>query len=386
ADEFDSLDDPVQEIFSLNYDDLSKELDAIKGKKGAIPTEEYSKGLVIKFQRYFTNFSEAIKWATSVLEDSVVTSTDGSQIFPTPDISIPVGLVQVAVYKNEHSINRSYKKDVLIRGLSPLELEILGSDANLFEFSESVVSAARFDLEISTLIEEMESISQMEPKEKNAYFISDGSLILSFVQRLDKSIAIQHINTLMAGLDKSASLKYPLIGYVDTSVAKDVIFMINKLRGPGPMNIKYLSDSKILEYYISRYSLKRNLFPGDRTCTFICDRDDPVYNKFYASKDKKIAFFYIKLNSERMARVEFPAWCVGEEGLIEKIANMILAQALIGAGYPYVIDQCHHKCIITNEDKEKFYRLLQYFANENGIPFRIRNKARSKRRRYYTPF
>jgi hypothetical protein len=185
--------------------------------------------------------------------------------------------------------------------------------------------------------------------------------------------------------------KYPIVGYVDSSAAKDVVNMLFYLNNPAsasnqPDNktessespVKIISDARILENYISKNILKDKMQWGDRTCAFICDRNDLIYKQYPEQVKSRIAFFYIKLSSVSLSRVEFPEWCLEFPGMVENIAHIMRIESIIGSGYPYTIDQCHHRCVINGEDRMKFLRLFQDFGQKNGLKIKIKNKSRSK--------
>src|SRR5258708_2620044 len=72
---------------------------------GALPTKEFDlaqQGL-IRFPRQFENHQQARDWALATLLDRTTFATDGSQIMPTKDFSVPVAVVQVGWFENHHS-------------------------------------------------------------------------------------------------------------------------------------------------------------------------------------------------------------------------------------------------------------------------------------------
>jgi hypothetical protein len=379
--EFELLKNAIPGVFSQDFAALDAQLAAMGVETGARPTAEYLPGLLKPFPRTFSSLKECVDYARQVLLDVSFTCTDGSQRYPSPDYSIPVAVVQIVHYRNDHSVDKLYEKKTHVEILPPDKLEFSFPGSTRVEFSNEPVNARRAEFELEVLCQEMIKVGKRPSRPKSAVFMTDGSLIASFTQELAPNMQKIYITAVYKALDTSEMVGYPFLGFVDSSAAKDVVRMISILNGKGMPAIKYIPDAAILEYYFTRVQGKV-LKPGDRTSAFICDRADDVYKRFYKASGRQIAFFYIKLSSEHMARVEFPAWCVDRPGLVDQIATVVLAESLAGSGYPHSVDQAHNACVIQNEDREKFYRLFQHFAQQNRLSFRIKNKARSKRRRY----
>ncbi len=380
SDEFLILQKHTPKIFALTYDEIIKQISQKSNPCGAIPSKEYEKNLYIPFPINFSNLPEMIDWAKKILLQKTVVATDGSQIYSSQEYSIPVALIHVARCRNDHSIEKKYSKDTIIKILSPEELLLEESGGKKKTFSKEPVDCERFKMECDLLTQEMEIIKNEIPKIEKAYFIMDGSLILSFIDRSNPKIQEGHLKSLKNAITKSRKSKYPLIGYVDSSRAKDVVNMVASLSPIDLKSINYISDSNVLEKYFSK-NRNINMKFGDRTCSFICDRNEPVYKKYPSEIEQKIAFFYIKLNSEQLVRVEFPDYILNKEEQIDELANILIAESIIGQGYPHIIDQVHHAAIIQNKERSKFYRLFQKFCIDEKLQFRILNKTRSKQRR-----
>lgn len=380
SDEFLILQKHTPKVFSLTYNEIIKQISQKSNPCGAIPSKEYKNGLYIPYPNVFSNLSKMIDWAKKILLQKTVVATDGSQIYSSQEYSIPVALIHVARCRNDHSIEKKYSKDSIIKILSPEELLLEDSGRKRKTFSQEPVDCERFKMECDLLTQEMEIIKNEIPKIVKAYFIMDGSLILSFIDRSNPKIQEGHLHSLKEIITKSRKTKYPLIGYVDSSRAKDVVNMVASLSPITLKSINYISDSTVLEKYIKEI-LGNNMKFGDRTCSFICDRNEPIYKKYPSEIEQRIAFFYIKLNSEQLARVEFPDYFLNKEEIIDEIANIVIAESIIGQGYPHIIDQVHHAAVIHAKERSKFYRLFQKFCTDEKLQFRILNKARSKQRR-----
>lgn len=417
-DEIESLRTVQRNVLNLDYNDIAKIINDLKDHDennndqppfiGAIPTQEYvDEGLILDFDPPFTLKKDSLKnmvnWAADFIKNKVTVASDGSQIYSSTDINIPVGVIQVVTYENAHKpIDNHAVINQETKVLAPNDLLFQRQGTNQFIINQTPVDTARFCLEMSMLEEKMDDLKNRQKSHDDCYLMYDGSLIFSFMRNFDEQFKKAHYETLKEALDKSKSTMYPVLGYVDSSRAKDVVHMVKALAGLdyGSEQI-FVTDAYYLENVAARDpKIKHTWKWGDRTCTFICDRNDPIYrdySKYTRCKignniipdpkdpDKighRIAFFYIKLNNSQLARVEFPEWCLMKNktnrNIVEEIANIIRAESVLGSGYPYIIDQCHHRTVIRGEDRLKFLRFFQKFGAVNNVKVRIRNKARSK--------
>jgi hypothetical protein len=116
---------------------------------------------------------------------------------------------------------------------------------------------------------------------------------------------------------------------------------------------------------------------GDRSQVFVCARNDGVLNKYY----ERVCFVYLKTTAHNSpARVEFPRW-VFEAGEHEHVLDLVRAECVVGTGYPYAVETVDAVAVLTMQDRERFYRLFQKFAEQEGLHPRFSRKAVSKRRR-----
>jgi hypothetical protein len=116
---------------------------------------------------------------------------------------------------------------------------------------------------------------------------------------------------------------------------------------------------------------------GDRSQAYICARDDKVSERYY----EDVIFVYLKTSSDHPpARLDFPRW-IYEEGLHESVIDIVRAECLVGNGYPYPAETADAVAVLGIEDRERFYKLFQEFAQKNNMPLRFSKKAISKRMR-----
>ncbi|MCB0197376.1 MAG: DNA double-strand break repair nuclease NurA, partial [Anaerolineae bacterium] len=360
-----ALDKAMAQIETLSRSEIEAKLPA--SKAGARPTAEFDThpNLIVPFAHYWENHRQAREWATDILRDVTTIAADGSQITPSKDLSVPVGVVQVGWFENTHSVNATYVKDIQVEILTPAEL--VGTELeedNSSTFPDWRINMRRFTLEIKRLITFMEANASTHPKPL-AFF--DGSFIISFAQHMQSHRQKQYSDMVIQLLKTSKETGVPVVGYIDTSYATDMVEMMKHVTELSL--IGRVSDGAMLR--------RRNMKWGDRSSIFICDRSDKLEARFY----KDACFTYLKTTAANPpARLDFPRW-VYESGEHERMIDLVRAECIVGVGYPYALETADAVAVLTMQDRERFYRLFQRFAEGETLELRFSRKSVSKRGR-----
>lgn len=337
-------------------------------RPGALPTTERIAGqpIVRPFCQRFTHHQEARAWALRVLHGVTTLAVDGSQITPTHDFSIPVGAIQVGWFENPHDEGKDYVKDILFEVLPPDEL---AGEIEEGGYPDLKVNLRRFQLECEVLVRHMRRLAGLDPAPV-CFF--DGSLILSFAAQMRPDLQRAYLLAVHSLLDASEATRIPLVGYVDTSYATDLVTMLSHLiQDTKPA---HLTDSLLL---------RRRMAWGERTEAFVCARDDHLFEQANQELDyyHRVHFVYLKTTAENApVRLDLPAWLL-EEGELERVLDIVRAECVVGVGYPYATETADALAVITAADRERFYRTFQEFATALGIKLRYSRKAYSKRTR-----
>jgi hypothetical protein len=366
ADVLEIYEQALVEMSHLSREELETRLAGIPWP-GARPTAEHDlhPGVVVPFGSGWTNHEQARGWALDVLAGVTTAAVDGSQITPTKDVSMPVGAVQIGWFVNPHTDDVRYVKDVTFDVLPPDELA--GEEEEGFGFPDWRINLRRFAGECHKLIELMAAHRDAEVRPV-CFF--DGSLVVSFVQPLRPERQREYVRAVMDLLAASERYRVPLVGYVDTSYANDLLVMLNRLAGKHGR--PPVGDGAVL---------RSRMGWGDRTTAWICAREDDVLplggEKYY----DRVCFLYLKTTADRPpARLDLPRWVV-EGGELERVMDVVRAECVVGNGYPYALETADAVAVITRQDRERFYRVFQEFAEREGLPLRFARKAVSKRGR-----
>ena len=339
---------------------------------GALPTREHgAPGGRIRFRHRFENHTEARKWALDVLRGVPTLAVDGSQILPTKDYSIPIGLAQAGWFLNPHDPDLPYEKGVKALLLTPDELRH-GAGGEDF-VSASQVNLRRFELEVDQTIRLVKTHS-------NLVVFFDGSLILSFAEMFALDLRKAYIAAILRLLAASETYRTPVVGYLDTSYARDLCGLLAAIHRFD--SAVAVSDAALV---------RRTLEWGDRTPVYRCARSgildeyriqDADFTGPRCDYSDQITFTYLEAASDRSpARLEIPRW-VFEAGDHERVIDVVRAEIIAGAsGYPYAIEAADATAVLTMADRDRFYGLLQQFAERKGGRLSYAAKARSKRTR-----
>ncbi len=333
------------ELKKLNVIDISmnERLNDYSGAKLLEPGK-----LIHPFPFNWKNRHDAIEWVDSVLSGVAVGAVDGSQIYSDKNYEIPLAVIQTSQILNRHTNDSDYKENTEAEIITPDEFE----DASVYSFGSEYVDARRFALEC-------DSIVQLMKEHDKPCVMLDGALILSHINVLNRNIRDVYVRAVNKLLEASEKTRAPVIGFIDTTMPRDITLMMHFLFG--------LKKGKLSDTYLFSH-----LLWGERTAAFLCDRDDrrgdearSVLDNYGKFRDQ-IAFFYMRVSNGLPARVEFPAWMY-KEGMVDKIADIIRAECVIRGNYPDILMRAHEAAVIKMNEHDLFYGMLDNFCKAHGI-------------------
>lgn len=338
---------------------------------GALPTPELDQAdrLRLAFGTSWQTHQEARDWAVRVLAGHPVLAVDGSQIMPSKDFSIPVGAVQVGWYINFHAAGGRYIKDVEFEVLGPQELmesEDSGDSGDRAQPNWKV-SQVRFVQECERLCSLMAEFATRPAPERPLCFF-DGSFIISFAGQMRPERAAPYIEAVRGLLACSEAYRVPLVAFVDRSYSRDFVALLDLLVQGAPS--LSLSDAALFDGLLPAW--------GDRCPFFYCARSDALSHEGRADFYPEVAFTYMRLTRDRApARLEVPRWMV-EGGQAASALDLVRAECVVGAGYPYAVETADALAVISQADRERFYGLFEQFVQRSGLQFVQARKAASK--------
>ncbi|MGB7413649.1 MAG: DNA double-strand break repair nuclease NurA [Thermosynechococcaceae cyanobacterium] len=352
---------------STKTDDEITELLSDYDHPGARPLEALgtSKNWQIPSGLQWVNREHSLEWVRERLTGVTTFAVDGSQVFPSKEVSPPVALVQVGWFQNAHSSTGSYQKDIRLTVMTPTELQIQRNGRPL----DRQVSMRRFQMEVERIIEFMES----HPSCDDCLVFFDGSLVVTFAEAFDLECKAFYAEQMVNLLRASEQYRVPVVGYIDTSQACDVLQMLQCLEVLPETTL--LNDAQLLGVGMNW---------GDRTPIFSCARPGDAWGQGilgqYEEQRDAIAFLYMKANGNMPVRLEFPRWIV-DDGKFANILDYIRGEIIIGGGYPYVIETADQVAVLQADDRRLFYQLLQDWSEKAALKMRFSRKMVSKQLR-----
>jgi len=307
----------------------------------------------------WSNREESAQWVQNVLANVTTFAVDGSQLSPGKDLSLPIALIQIGWFENPHNKDRNYQKDVRLDLMTPKDL-----GPNPAQPVERRVNIRRFQMEVQRLVEYIEACQ--EPHRSLVFF--DGALVITFAEAFDQDSQTAYLKAMVSLLEASQRCRVPLIGYVDTSYARDLTTLLHhtyKLEATEGIH-----DAQLLAKHMSW---------GDRTALFRCDRGG-ILDQYRHHQDQ-IAFTYMKTTRDGYpVRLEMPLW-MWETGNLTQYLNWVRGEVIVGGGYPYSIETADQTAVLQGADKYIFFRILQDWADKEDINLRLSRKMVSKQRR-----
>ncbi|MDX2272641.1 MAG: DNA double-strand break repair nuclease NurA [Cyanobacteriota bacterium] len=338
---------------------------------GSLPTEEWDHyaSWQIPFAHDFHNHEESLLWVNQTIQNISTFAVDGSQIYPSKDISLPIALIQIGWFENRHTPEGLYEKDIRVDVLSPSDL---GAN-NSGDPKERIVNMRRFEMEIQRIIEYMEHMGSHQQHRSCLAFL-DGSLIASFAEAFEPSQQDRYIQSLLNLLRASETYRVPLVAYIDTTYTRDLITFLQYVFDLP--EAPQLHDAQLLETYLEW---------GDRSPCWVCARGGLQSGQtgilhHYQEMRERVGFVYLKTNDNYPVRLEIPIW-IQEMGWLDWLVDIVRCEVIIGRGYPYAIETADQTAVLRNEDRHIFLKVLQDWSQRENLHLKLSRKTVSKMQR-----
>jgi hypothetical protein len=332
---------------------------------GALPTTEIdTEGLVLPFQSSWTSAQESRSWALETLRGVPVAAVDGSQIVTSKELRMPVSLLQVAWFINYHDPLRRYVKDVA----NEIVTESAGSEVSEYAIGNSIVNSRRFCLEMERAVTLVATL----PSEPVPLVLIDGTFILSFLRPMQPEDRAPYLDALFNLLDASRQHRVPVAGYVDLSFATDLTSLLRLAFDLAPAT--GIFDAALLSGQMESFERTAALEPLRHDVMHLYRRPERDYTR-------DLVFVYLQTGPDRLpSRVDLPRWVL-DEGLLDRVLDVLRAEIIVGAGYPYALETADAAAVLTTEDRMTFARQFHEFAEDAEIAGALSSKSRSKFRR-----
>ncbi len=257
--------------------DLAVALEGSHANSGAHPLAIYDAWVesaeALPIERFgvpFAHHEEARAWAERAISGVTTIAVDGSQVLPWREASFPVALAQAGIFVNPHDATRPYEKDVQVQILGPADLtapEDLVEDEKVQDsFLNELVHLRRFQMETHALAEWMRAWHP-GAGEPTPLALLDGSLIVSFAQSMPQALRDAYIQAATDLLHASEETRVPLLAYIDTSFARDLVTMLRAaMPDRGLPSARSLHDALLWGDDLAWATPPRRSWCGGKTC------------------------------------------------------------------------------------------------------------------------
>ncbi len=254
-------------------------------------------------------------------------------------------------------------------------------DRRRLHIDELYVSMERNLLELETL---SRLAQEHAARALTTVVLLDGSLIPWSVEKLTDRYRQHFLDKIQAELRQLQKMRVPLIGYLSSSRATDVINMLRVFICPYEISKCSEHCQNLTEEEFPCSSIwplaDRQLFLGklrkqERSAIFL---SDAAVTKNW-SDDQRICFSYMHVGAE-VARLEFPRWLVSNPDLLEEAFAAVFSQVQKGMGYPIVLSEAHHLAVIKGTERERFFQLLAARMIDLGLK-KIHTSPKEARKR-----
>jgi len=210
-------------------------------------------------------------------------------------------------------------------------------------------------------LREIEELAQIAAQEHPDMALLDGSIFpLALALRRDAD-GIRWRAAYQRFLDMFGELEIPIVAYISKPESRMVVTALRHLAAPGsPLSM--LDDATLFWHLLA---------PGERSPVFraqsipgLSAQDTPW---------AQIGFCYLATRYE-IAKLEFPLW-VADAGHLDHVQRVLLRQCELGNGYPNVLTLAHQQAVLTAQDREAYFYLLE----QVGMLTPLSEKARGKR-------
>ena len=347
---------------------------------GALPTAEFdtADSPIVAFEQSagWENHEAVNAYAKSVLEGVTTVAADGSELGPTEEFTVPLGLVQVAWVANHHAPDGDYEDGVRTELLGPETVTKAGDADGLRYPDPRRPGHERYRVEGETVVSAIERFADRDPP---PVIIYDGPLVPTFANTYAPEIRDTHYRDTMARvLAASQSHGVPVVGYTAGSSRTNLAKMLRRADRDRLGDEPYVPDYRILEAFTDNW--------GDRSQVFVQRQDGTVdamactYQGEAYDFSTDVLFGYLATDGPEMDYLEFPGWVLREDRL-ESVLDVVRAEAGVGRGYPEILQQADANAILDAEARRRFLALVQDFAADAALPIEWNRKDLSKARR-----
>ncbi len=301
---------------------------------------------------------------------SVVIGVDGSQIAPDRHAAVLYYLLQSG------GVIFTYN------GQAPQTAHAAGLHFEEHELFDAEGLLITSQLGMRRMVAELEFLAQLTERARAAgaptpiLALTDGPLLWPYSGRSDEERQ-GIIERYLAACDRIRELGGMPVGYTERPGGRLLIELLwlTRLSSAGtPIHtgeapLQTVSDQELMAHFLQ---------PGERSVWFT---RDSAMNERHTRAGHGIWFCYINVGAVGypvIARLETPEWAAQRELWVETLHSVLVHQAGLLQGNPYVLARAHEEALVTHQDKAALEAQLQQQLLARGFSARESEKARQK--------
>ena len=231
-------------------------------------------------------------------------------------------------------------------------------------------------------VAELEYLAQLTAQARSAgapaplLALTDGPLLWPYSGRSEEENR-QLLPAYFAAFSSLQQNEGMPVGFVERPGGRPLVNLLRLTRPSAGTNADSAAESSP-DRLTDRELMARFLRPGDRSIWF---KRDSAMNQRHARRGHAIWCAYLNVGTETwpvIARLETPAWAAQHATWNRTLHQVLLHQARVLHGHPYVLARAHELALVTHQDQAALNNLLQQQLVAAGIMTHISVKAEQK--------
>lgn len=312
--------------------------------------------------------NQRITQTNAVPKETAVVAVDGSQIAPDRHAAVLYYLIQVG------GLLFRYNSEA---PLPFAKANLYHEDTDLFDQEGLVITwqlGLRRTVAEIVYLAELTKIAHKVAHPSPIIALTDGPLLWTYRNQRDEEK--QAFATYMEALTTMQKEGGMPAGFTERPGGNPLISLLALSKKLGPS--KTAEQERELRTLTDHDLMARFLKPGQRSAWL---QRSSEMNTQHAHHGHRIWFCYINVGEPGypvIARLETPEWAAQQTTWCETLHAVLVQQAEVLHGNPYVLARAHELALVTNKDKAALDIALQQRLFEQGIESHTSEKARQK--------
>jgi len=303
-------------------------------------------------------------------EQITVIASDGSQILPDQHAIYPYYLINIGSITYQHGSNQTP---------DPFNPE---PDLNYQPFDDQgrLISSAEINVQrdLGELAVLLNRVQQLDTPPQPVVTLLDGPLALRVIDLpfdQQKQYQTEYIEILT---DLQRQQAWPA-GYIDRPRSTYLLSLLH-LASLAPETLTEDALRRNPFRQLTDLDLFGFLEPGQRSALFAIKAKNL---QRYAALGHAIHFFYLNVGRDKntpvLARVEVPGWLAADKTSLEALHAVLVRQARLTGGYPYVLARADELAVISSEERDALEMMIGIEMRRQGLKPEISRKLQSKK-------